>query len=71
MIHITRLVKFSLLILHFSFSFFFLKFHFFSFTSLFVILGLFWFFLACFVGSPSHATLRIKFEGEIAKNLHC
>ena len=59
-IHITRLMKFFLPILHFS-SYFF--------NSIFVFylsFCLFWFdflFLAYFVGSLLHATLRIKFEG--------
>ena len=45
-------------------SYFYFKIPFFS----FVLFGLFWFFLAYFVGSPLDATLRTTFEGDIAKD---
>ena len=66
MIHIARLVKFSLSILHFSYYFFY---PIFIFYFSFVLFVLFWFFLACFVGSPLHVALRIKLKGEIEKKL--
>lgn len=52
------------------FYYFFIPFFYLLFFS-FVLFVLFWFLLACFVGSPLHATLRIKLKGEIEKNLYC